>query len=560
MLAHRYVADVGHLVDHGGGPGGPDPEDASTSAPDRPGRADIAARVAFVVGLVVAVPVIVHTNRDQWFFLDDWDFLVTRSLRSPTDLLEPHNEHWSTLPIVLYRLVFAVVGIEHYGPYQALVVVAHLSAAALLWCVLRRVVRFEWVATAVALVFAFLGTGRTNIGWGFQVGFSGALALGLAHLLLADHDPGPIRRRDLAGIGCGLLALTCSAIGVVMVVVVGVAVLVRRGWRAAALHTIPLLAVFGAWYLAYGRDAESTPRPTLRLLVRFLRWGAWDLLVGLGRFDLGAVLVVLVGAAGVVAIAVSVRRPGGRSRYASVIGTGVGAAVLLVLTGFGRAGAFPSGPGLTPDRYLHLLAALGLPVVAVGADRLIGRWRWSAVPLALLVVVSFVGNVRALTPRGGQRYILGEPMLVGEMARLAGQRPTVPDALRPDPFGFDGLTVGWLRAEDAQGRVPHPGPVPPAIREKADLRLSLQQIDPGESLPSCAPVPFGRAVPLAAGDIVRVGTGAVSVTRLRDAVPVAEVSYLQLADAKGSVALRAVGPLTVVLRVAAPDATAERCR
>ena len=58
----------------------------------------------------------------------------------------------------------------------------------------------------------------------------------LCHLLLADHD-GPVDRRDYLGLGTGLAALMCSGVAVSMAIVVGLATLMRRGWRIALLHS-----------------------------------------------------------------------------------------------------------------------------------------------------------------------------------------------------------------------------------------------------------------------------------------------------------------------------------
>ena len=74
------------------------------------------ALVAFVVGLVVAVPVLVHQGRSQWFVADDWDFLVSRHLTDVSGLFRPHAEHWTTLPIVVYRLLYAAFGIRTICP------------------------------------------------------------------------------------------------------------------------------------------------------------------------------------------------------------------------------------------------------------------------------------------------------------------------------------------------------------------------------------------------------------------------------------------------------------
>ena len=34
------------------------------------------------------------------------------------DLLRPHNEHWSTLPILVYRVLWQLFGLRTYVPYQ----------------------------------------------------------------------------------------------------------------------------------------------------------------------------------------------------------------------------------------------------------------------------------------------------------------------------------------------------------------------------------------------------------------------------------------------------------
>ena len=61
------------------------------------------ATVVFAVVVVAAVPLYLWRGRHQWFYLDEWDYLVARRATSLHDLLRPHNEHWQTLPILAYR-------------------------------------------------------------------------------------------------------------------------------------------------------------------------------------------------------------------------------------------------------------------------------------------------------------------------------------------------------------------------------------------------------------------------------------------------------------------------
>ena len=81
----------------------------------------------------------------------------------------------------------------------------HLVAAALLLAVMRRARVRPWIATAAASSFVLFGAGWENIVVPFQICFTGALAFGLAQLLLADHD-GSIDRRDRLGLLAGLPA------------------------------------------------------------------------------------------------------------------------------------------------------------------------------------------------------------------------------------------------------------------------------------------------------------------------------------------------------------------
>ena len=169
----------------------------SNVAPPRPGTSrrageafdgaapfttDRSARPAlwvFIALVVAAVPLYLVLGRRQWFFLDDWDFLAQRTSGSPSDLFRPHLEHWTTLPILAYRLLWSVVGLRSYVPYQMLVVVAHLTVAALLRVIMRRAGVGPWLSTGVATLFVFFGSGAENILVAFQIIFVAAMAFGL---------------------------------------------------------------------------------------------------------------------------------------------------------------------------------------------------------------------------------------------------------------------------------------------------------------------------------------------------------------------------------------------
>ena len=84
-----------------------------------------------LLGAWVALMVLA-TNTNQWFFADEWEFIARRS--RPAGLgdtirmyLRPHNEHWSTLPLLVYRGIFGVVGLKAYWPYLIVHLAAHVG-------------------------------------------------------------------------------------------------------------------------------------------------------------------------------------------------------------------------------------------------------------------------------------------------------------------------------------------------------------------------------------------------------------------------------------------------
>ena len=206
------------------------------------------ALAAFVIVQLAAIPLLLSWGHKWWFWADDWDFLAARTGGNLGDLFRAHYQHWTTLPILAYRLLWWIFGIRTYVPYQLLVIVMHLAAAGLLRLVMRRAGVRPWFATLTAAVFVFFGAGAENILVAFQITFVGALVFGLAQLLLADHD-GAANRRDWFALVAGFAGLMCSGVAIAMTVVVGIAMLLTAG-------------------LAYRVDADRAARRGVRRLVR----------------------------------------------------------------------------------------------------------------------------------------------------------------------------------------------------------------------------------------------------------------------------------------------------
>jgi hypothetical protein len=440
-----------------------------------------AAVLVFAVAVFVALVVFLAIGRYRWFTHDEWDYLAGRDGGDIENLLIPHNEHWSTLPILTFRILFRVVGLQSYLPYRAVLVLLHLVAATLLRVVMRRAGVGPWIATASALLLVFFGTGSEIIVYAVNVGFVGALVLGLTQLLLADHD-GPIGRRDWLGLLAGFASLLCSSVALTTVGVVGLATLVRRGWRAAALQTVPLALVYAVWFRAFEdeRTAQgvgythtdvSSPQEVRRFVTTGVR-AAFD---GMGQvygvgWALGILLVV-----GLVLAWRSYDWAERRRRLATPIALLVGGFATFFITGIARAAAF--GPGFArTGRYLYLFTALALPALAVAAEAVARRWRVLAPVALVLLLVGIPGNIDALLQR---RRV--ERSTQSEYRRLVLTVPRlpvahqVPRSVRPEQRLAKPLTLGWLLDGVASGRIPKPAHITPIDAATATLHLALNQ-------------------------------------------------------------------------------------
>src|SRR6478672_3023241 len=145
--------------------------DGGDATIDRTGidRTERAAFAFFLAGELVALVFYMYISRPMWFFLDEWDFLANRTAFNVHDLFTPHNEHWVTLPVIVYRAMWFMFGLNTYRPYQFLIILLHLTLALVLRTIMRRCGVRPWTATLVAGVLVFFGSGYQDIVLPFQI-------------------------------------------------------------------------------------------------------------------------------------------------------------------------------------------------------------------------------------------------------------------------------------------------------------------------------------------------------------------------------------------------------
>ncbi len=418
-----------------------------------------------VLTLVGGFFVLVYCNRDQWFFGDEWDFLAHRGLSGADySLWEPHTAHWSTIPILIYRALYGLWGLHTYVPYVVVLVLLHLAVAHLLWRLLLQAGVDQTVATALAAVFTFLGSGYENLLWAFQIGFIGSVALGMAGLLLVNHE-GRWGRRDVAGWVVSIIGLTFSGISVTMVAVAGLTVLMRRGWRHAALTVSVPGVIYVWWFVVTGNKNVSDEDRTVEDVLEYPEyiWNGLRAAIEATVGFQGAGAVILLGLAGFLL------HRGGRSKgpAAPAFACALGALVLYAIIATGRAGMGIETSGVS--RYTYIVIALAVPAMGLALADLVnhdglaraGR-RAAACVLLLLVGVHNAGTLvekSRVEKRLEQRLkarILAAAQLVNSPAVILGGNP--------EPQFSPDIVVEDLRRMHREGKLPEPDRITPDDR------------------------------------------------------------------------------------------------
>src|SRR5947199_74191 len=82
---------------------------------------------------------------------------LTRRGSSLGTYLDPHNGHLVLFPVLVYKLLFAIVGLRHYWPYRAATILLHLLSCGLLYALAGpRLGR--WLALGPAALLLFMGS------------------------------------------------------------------------------------------------------------------------------------------------------------------------------------------------------------------------------------------------------------------------------------------------------------------------------------------------------------------------------------------------------------------
>ena len=432
-------------------------------------------RIALGALAVVIVLVLAAVNRHLTFLADDWSFLAGRVGISADTYLQPHNEHLSAVPVLIYQVLRGIFGTTNYLPYQLVALAAHLAVCGLVWLLCARRVG-PWVALAPAAVVGLLGPATEDLLWAFQMGYFLAMASGLAAWALLERGG---TRRDLGA--CVLLVLSLASASAGVGLVAGSVVLLLlhpTRWRRLWVVIVPT-ALYLLWYLGYGAPAPSAD---------------WSRVPGYMAGSLSAALASLAGLA----------QPPPDTTTPSLVDTTYGRPLAVVcVLGLGwlhaRNGRLPAlacaalGAALTLWFFIALEVLgvfrspestryqyFGAVLLLVAAAALAPGWRPTP-PARVLGVLALAWVLVSNTLMLHDGSVEAEAQAVVTRADLAAldiARPVVEPAHISVDFFVLPMTAGsYFSLADAHGTVAYSEPQLAAAPEAARLRADLVLVD-----------------------------------------------------------------------------------
>lgn len=211
--------------------------------------------IAFGALVVASAGVQLYYRSRLGFNIDDWDFVVLRSGPGIDNILNPHNEHISVIPVMIYKSLISAFGPGTAMPVQIAAMIAYLLSVSALFIWMRSLVGDALSLIGCAVVF-FFGFSFDDLTWAFQMAFSISIAAGLGGLICLRLNAS---RWDLLACVFLCISVLASSLGPIMVVGALVALTLRepRTVRSYYVAIVPL-SLYGLWWLGWGHVTSST--------------------------------------------------------------------------------------------------------------------------------------------------------------------------------------------------------------------------------------------------------------------------------------------------------------
>ncbi|MCY7401778.1 MAG: hypothetical protein LH477_12665 [Nocardioides sp.] len=321
-----------------------------------------------LVAVVIQGGVALWLGSRGWFSGDVLHYYVERggAPGGTEGLMEPHAAHWQLVLVVVYLVVFKLVGLTTYVPFIALTVAVHLVLVLVMYRLLGRLGASLGASLLCALALLTYGAGSEAFIVEAPVALTGSLLLGaiaVTQLVGRDFD---LRSQRIASVLL-LISVMVSLGGVVASVWVGVFAASRGLGRMVRIVAPPAVA-FVAWFVIWGRgDTRVSLEPSEVMQVPE---AAWALLVApldniTAGWGAGPFLLLLV-------IVVSVWRAEVRPVLAAATWAGLVAAMFHATVSAIAQVPYGLDQVLT-SRYRYVVLVLLLPGLALVLDAFLAR-------------------------------------------------------------------------------------------------------------------------------------------------------------------------------------------
>jgi hypothetical protein len=405
------------------------------------------ASLLLAVAMAVAGVVIVVLGSKITFVLDDWTYILYRRELSADAFFTPANEHLVAGAVVVWKLLLSGFGMGSLAPFRIVSTAMFLLGDWFLFILIRRRLG-AWTALLATLPVLFMGAAFEDLFWFSSITFLGSLTCGLGMLVALD-------RRDRVGDGlaCAWLLGTMlfSSVWVAFAAGVVVDIALSRGerdWRRRAYVVVLPAALWAAWWLGWGHEAESALS---------LHNVATTPLFVLDSF--GAAIAALLGlATPVEGIASPAGLDWGRPLAVALGGLALWRAYrverlprsfwvfLTIGLAFWILGGFDLKPGRVPWASRYQLLG-GIFVLLVGAELLRGvQLGRRLLGPALVVVVASVASNTVFLHEAYESYASSTEIVRGNLTALEIARDTVdPAFFLEEEFadtGFDHIDAG----------------------------------------------------------------------------------------------------------------------
>ena len=461
------------------------------------------------------------------FWRDEWGLLLHRRGWNVGTFLDPAVEHLVAIPILIYKVLLAIAGMDSPAPYQVVAVLTFLISVTLLFVYVRSRVG-AWLGLAAILPILFLGPAWDDLLFPYQMTWFGSVACGIAALLCLDRET---RNADIAATVLLIAGLLFSDAGIPFVAGAAVDVALSQRWRKRAFVPAIPTVLWAIWYLGWGHTAHTfiSFHNAANLPSYVLDGLSSSLSVYLGlsqpfgatessSLAWGRPLLVLVAGLAVWRL-YRLRRPSNRF-FATL-------AVLLCFWSLTALNASIFGLP-TVGRYQYL-GVVGLALVGAELARGARIGRWVTVAIVALAVTSALANFTRL--RDAAHGLVGIAQQTrGGLAALELARGVVDPGLvlTQENSGVDYLRLvdagSYLSAVDAYGSPAYTAPelagAPEVARVSADevsaaaLRVTLTptRANPGSGClsahldlgPAVATIPREGLIVRARGDAIEV--------------------------------------------------------